>query len=74
MTRRRAIRRVLGHGLAAVGGVLAAPIYSVNPQMGTNLIIDHFIQDADWCQELLDVLRESDARVFMVRLLDRRGP
>src|SRR3954463_6389824 len=25
--------------LAAIGGVLAAPIYSVNPQMGTNLII-----------------------------------
>jgi branched-chain amino acid transport system permease protein len=28
-----------GVALAAVGGVLAAPIYSVNPQMGTNLII-----------------------------------
>jgi branched-chain amino acid transport system permease protein len=25
--------------LAALAGVLAAPIYSVNPQMGTNLII-----------------------------------
>jgi chloramphenicol 3-O-phosphotransferase len=37
-------------------------------KLGTNLIIDHFIQDADWCQELLDVLRESDARVFMVRV------
>ena len=29
----------LGAGLAAIAGVLAAPIYSVNPQMGTNLII-----------------------------------
>src|SRR3954465_7733702 len=28
-----------GVGRAAVGGVLAAPIYSVNPQMGSNLII-----------------------------------
>ncbi|MEN0073087.1 MAG: branched-chain amino acid ABC transporter permease [Paracraurococcus sp.] len=28
-----------GVALAAVGGVLAAPIYSVNPQMGSNLII-----------------------------------
>ena len=28
-----------GVGLAALGGVLAAPIYSVNPQMGSNLII-----------------------------------
>jgi branched-chain amino acid transport system permease protein len=29
----------LGVGLAALGGVLAAPIYSVNPLMGSNLII-----------------------------------
>jgi branched-chain amino acid transport system permease protein len=29
----------LGVGLAALAGVLAAPIYSVNPLMGTNLII-----------------------------------
>ena len=28
-----------GVALAAMGGVLAAPIYSVNPQMGSNLII-----------------------------------
>jgi branched-chain amino acid transport system permease protein len=28
-----------GVGLAAAAGVLAAPIYSVNPQMGSNLII-----------------------------------
>ncbi len=28
-----------GVALAAIGGVLAAPIYSVNPQMGNNLII-----------------------------------
>ena len=29
----------VGVGLAALAGVLAAPIYPVNPQMGTNLII-----------------------------------
>ena len=28
-----------GVGLAALGGVLAAPIYQVSPQMGSNLII-----------------------------------
>ena len=28
-----------GVALAAIAGVLAAPIYSVNPQMGSNLII-----------------------------------
>ena len=28
-----------GVGLAALAGVLAAPIYSVNPTMGANLII-----------------------------------
>ena len=28
-----------GVGLAALAGVLAAPIYSVNPVMGSNLII-----------------------------------
>jgi branched-chain amino acid transport system permease protein len=31
-----------GVGLAAFAGVLAAPIYSVNPQMGSNLIITVF--------------------------------
>ena len=28
-----------GVGLAALAGVMAAPIYQVNPQMGANLII-----------------------------------
>jgi chloramphenicol 3-O phosphotransferase len=37
-------------------------------KLGTNLIIDHFIQDTDWCQELLDVLSDSAARVFLVRV------
>ena len=31
-----------GVALAAIAGVLAAPIYSVNPDMGSNLIITVF--------------------------------
>ena len=27
--------------------------------LGTNLIIDHFLQDKDWCDEALDVLENS---------------
>ncbi len=33
------ITYAIGAGLAALGGVLAAPIYQVNPLMGSNLII-----------------------------------
>jgi urea transport system permease protein len=33
----------LGSGLAGLAGLALAPIYSVNPQMGQNLIIDSFM-------------------------------
>jgi urea transport system permease protein len=33
----------LGSGLAGLAGVALAPIYSVNPQMGSNFIIDSFM-------------------------------
>ena len=33
----------LGSGLAGLAGLALAPIYSVNPQMGQNFIIDSFM-------------------------------
>jgi len=35
-------------------------------RLGTHLIIDHFLQDAEWCNDVLSVLHESGARVFSV--------
>ena len=35
-------------------------------QLGTNLIIDHFIQDVEWYEDVIAVLRESRARIFTV--------
>ena len=34
--------------------------------LGTNLIIDHFLQEKEWKDEMLGVLRESGARIFQV--------
>ena len=38
-TRRRSVALALTLGLAALAGVMAAPIYQVSPQMGADLII-----------------------------------
>jgi len=35
-------------------------------RLGTNLVIDHFLQDADWSQEVLEVLRDAGARTLLV--------
>jgi chloramphenicol 3-O phosphotransferase len=35
-------------------------------ELGTNLIIDHFLQDGEWREEVLGILRDSGARVFSV--------
>ena len=35
-------------------------------RLGTNLIIDHFLQDKDWCDEALNVLENSGAHIFSV--------
>ena len=35
-------------------------------RLGTNLIIDHFLQDRDWCDEALAVIEGSGARIFSV--------
>jgi chloramphenicol 3-O phosphotransferase len=35
-------------------------------RLGTHLIIDHFIQDEDWCDEVLNVLQAANANVLLV--------
>ncbi len=35
-------------------------------RLGTNLIIDHFLQERDWSDELLGVFRDAGARVLLV--------
>ena len=35
-------------------------------KLGTNLIIDHFLQERDWSEEVCGVLKEAGARVFLV--------
>ena len=35
-------------------------------KLGTNLLIDHFLQDRDWSDEVIGVIRESGARLFLV--------
>ena len=35
-------------------------------RLGTNLVIDHFLQDAAWSQEVLGVLRDAGARTLLV--------
>ena len=34
--------------------------------LGTNLIIDHFLQEKEWCEEVTAILRDTGARIFMV--------
>ena len=38
-------------------------------KLGTNLIIDHFLQERDWCEEVLSVIQDSGARLFSVGVL-----
>ena len=35
-------------------------------RLGANLVIDHFLQDAEWSQEILEVLRDAGARTLLV--------
>jgi chloramphenicol 3-O-phosphotransferase len=47
-------------------------------QLGTHLVIDHFMQDPEWYEDFMRVLKESRARLFSVgvfcslRELERR--
>ena len=40
--------------------------WSNHLELGTNLIIDHFLQDADWCEEVLQLLQATDAHLLKV--------
>ena len=35
-------------------------------ELGTNLIIDHFLQDGEWKEDVLEIFRDSGAHVFSV--------
>lgn len=38
--------------------------WGVHLELGTNLVIDHFLQDKSWSEEILEVLRRANARLF----------
>lgn len=40
--------------------------WGVHLGLGTNLIIDHFIQEGEWGEEVMGALRDSGARIFTV--------
>ncbi len=40
--------------------------WGMHLQLGTNLIIDHFLQNEEWYTEVMSVLGESGARVFAI--------
>ena len=59
------LRLVLSpHGRRLLTGVHRS--WGAHLQLGTHLIIDHFLQDAAWVEEVLEVLARADARVFCV--------
>jgi len=59
------LRLVLNpHGRRLLSGVHRS--WGAHLDLGTHLIIDHFLQDADWSEEVWEVLRRAGARVFCV--------
>ena len=52
------------HGQRLLAGVHRG--WGAHLALGTNLIIDHFLQDAAWCDDLFGVLHSAGARVFCV--------
>jgi hypothetical protein len=59
------LRLVLNpHGRRLLAGVHRS--WGAHLELGTHLIIDHFLQDADWVEEVLEVLARAGARVFCV--------
>jgi chloramphenicol 3-O phosphotransferase len=59
------LRLVLNpHGRRLLSGVHRS--WGAHLELGTHLIIDHFLQDADWSEEVWEVLRRARARVFCV--------
>ena len=66
----RANRRYAGHSTTAwspsamLSGIHRG--WGEHLVLGTNLIIDHFLQERDWSDETLDVIEKSGARIFSV--------
>jgi len=59
------LRLVLNpHGRRLLSGVHRS--WGAHLELGTHLIIDHFLQDAAWVEEVLEVLAGAGARVFCV--------
>ena len=59
------LRLVLNpHGRRLLSGVHRS--WGAHLELGTHLIIDHFLQDAAWVEEVLEVLARAGARVFWV--------
>ena len=59
------LRLVLNsHGRRLLTGLHQS--WGVHLELGTSLVIDHFLQDPSWCSEVLDVLQASNARLFFV--------
>ena len=52
------------HGRRLLCGVHRS--WGAHLELGTNLIIDHFLQDEAWSKEVIDVLQEAGARIFFV--------
>ena len=52
------------HGQRLLKGLQLS--WGVHLQLGTHLIIDHFIQDAEWYEDLMEMLQRSGARLFSV--------
>jgi chloramphenicol 3-O-phosphotransferase len=59
------LRLVLNpHGRRLLTGLHKS--WGAHLELGTSLVIDHFLQDPSWCSEVLDVLQASHARLFLV--------
>jgi chloramphenicol 3-O-phosphotransferase len=52
------------HGQRLLKGVHRS--WGAHLQLGTHLIIDHFLQDPAWYEDLMEVLRQHGARLFSV--------
>jgi chloramphenicol 3-O phosphotransferase len=52
------------HGRKLLAGIHRS--WGNHLELGTNLIIDHFLQDEEWKDEVLGILSDSGARVFFV--------
>ena len=52
------------HGQCLLKGLQRS--WGLHLQLGTHLMIDHFIQDAQWYEDLMEMLQKSGARLFSI--------